>query len=139
MHILLEIDLSLYLLLFVVAGLSGFLVKIDQWVEGDYNHPTRSTGRLHISKSFWSYVLTFVLSGIAGTMVAIGGSYFMTSHDTNIMLFSAITVGAIGRLIFYKLVEWVHDKFDNNVTGSHRLRSTSGRDVHQTSRRRDNR
>lgn len=122
MHILLEIDLSLYLLLFIVAGASGFLVKIDQWVEGDYSHPVHSTtGKLNLLKSFWSYILTFILSGFAGTMVAIGTSYFLVSHDTNIMLFSAITVGAIGRLIFYKLVEWVHNKFDQNVTSTHRL------------------
>lgn len=136
MHILLEIDLSLYLLLFVMAGASGFLVKIDQWVEGDYSHPVNSSGGLNLLKSFWSYILTFILSGVAGTMVAIGTSYFLTSHDTNLMIFSAITIGAIGRLIFYKLVEWVHNKFDSNVTLSHRIRSTTMGGTNQNSRRR---
>jgi len=127
MHILLGIDLSLYLLLFFIAGSIGFLVRIDQWVEGSFKHPTDSiTGKLDILKSFWSYVITFILSGIAGTMVAIGSSYFLERHDTNIMIFSAITVGAIGRLIFYKLVEWVHEQFDNNVKLSHKNRATNG-------------
>jgi hypothetical protein len=115
MHILLELDLSLYLLLFFVAGSSGILVRIDQWVEGMFSHPTTTTGKVDVIKSFWSYVMIFVLSGLAGTIVSIGTGYFLQNRDTNIMLFVAIMIGAIGKLIFYKLVEWVHKKFDDNV------------------------
>lgn len=134
MHILLDIDLSLYLILFIIAGASGLLIKIDQWVEGNVKHPTHSTGKLDFFKSFWSYVLTFILSGLAGAMVAVGTSYVLEKHDTNIMIFTAITIGAIGRLIFYKLVEWVNEKFDNNVISSHRIRSTLTDDRNQRRR-----
>ena len=116
MHILLELDLSLYFLLFFVAGMSGILVRIDQWVEGVFSHPTTASGKLDMIKSFWSYVLIFVLSGLAGTIVAIGASYGLQNSDANILLFIAVMVGAIGKLIFYKLVEWVHKKFDDTVT-----------------------
>jgi len=115
MDILLEIDFSLYLLLFIIAGTSGLLVRIDQWVEGDFRHPENTHGRLDIWKSFWSYILIFVLSGLAGVMVSIGSGYFFENYDSNILLFIAIMVGAIGKLIFYKLVEWVHNKIDDNV------------------------
>lgn len=116
MHILLEIDISLYLLLFFVAGSSGLLVRIDQWVEGDFSHPTTDAGKLDILRSFWSYILIFILSGLAGTMVAIGTGYFFENRDSNILLFIAVMIGAIGKLIFYKLVEWVHNKFDDNIS-----------------------
>ncbi len=116
MHILLELDLSLYFLLFFVGGVSGVLVRIDQWVEGMFSHPTTPSGKLDVIKSFWSYLLIFVLSGLAGTIVAIGASYGLQNRDSNILLFIAIMVGAIGKLIFYKLVEWVHKKFDDTVT-----------------------
>ena len=53
MHILLEIDLSLYVLLFVIAGASGLLVRIDQWVEGDFKHPQTDSGKLDFLRSFW--------------------------------------------------------------------------------------
>lgn len=115
MHILLEIDVSLYLLLFVIAGSIGLLVRIDQWVEGDYTHPKTEAGKIDIWRSFWSYTLTFILSGLAGVIVSIGSGYFLETHDSNILLFIAIMVGAIGKLIFYKLVEWVHDKFNQNI------------------------
>lgn len=115
MHILLEIDFSLYLLLFIVAGTSGLLVRIDQWVEGDFKHPKNIHGKLDIWRSFWSYILTFILSGLAGVIVSVGSGYFFENHDSNILLFIAIMVGAIGKLIFYKLVEWVHNKVDDNV------------------------
>lgn len=116
MHILLELDLSLYFLLFFVAGVSGVLVRIDQWVEGVFSHPTTPAGKLDMIKSFWSYVLLFVLSGLAGTIVAVGASYGFQSRDSNILLFIAVMVGAIGKLIFYKLVEAVHKKFDDTVS-----------------------
>lgn len=127
MHILLELDLSLYFLLFFVAGLSGILVRIDQWVEGVFSHPTTTTGKLDMLKSFWSYVLIFVLSGLAGTIVAIGASYGLQNRDANILLFIAVMVGAIGKLIFYKLVEWVHKKFDDTVTTRQGRRDREGR------------
>lgn len=116
MHVLLEIDVSLYLLLFVIAGCSGLLVRIDQWVEGDFSHPRNDSGKLDIWRAFWSYILIFVLSGAAGTMVAMGTGYFLENNDPNILIFVAIMIGAIGKLIFYKLVEWVHDKFNDNVS-----------------------
>ena len=115
MYILLEIDFSLYLLLFIVAGISGLLVRIDQWVEGDFKHPQNTQGNVDIWRSFWLYILTFILSGLAGVIVSIGSGYFFENHDSNILLFIAIMVGAIGKLIFYKLVEWVHNKFEDNV------------------------
>ncbi len=115
MHILLELDLSLYVLLFFIAGASGLLVRIDQWVEGDFSHPRTDSGGLDIIRSFWSYVLIFTLSGLAGAMVAIGAGYLLENRDTNVLLFIAVMIGAIGKLIFYKLVEWVHLKFDDNV------------------------
>lgn len=115
MHILLEIDISLYILLFCVAGISGLLVRIDQWVEGDFSHPVTDSGKLDLMRSFWSYVLTFILSGLAGTIVSIGGGYLLENRDSNILLFIAVMIGAIGKLIFYKLVEWVHNKFDDNI------------------------
>lgn len=127
MHILLEIDFSLYLLLFIVAGTSGLLVRIDQWVEGDYNHPQNNHGKLDVWRSFWSYILTFTLSGLAGVMVSIGSGYFFENHDSNILLFIAIMVGAIGKLIFYKLVEWVHTKIDDNVYSKKEVSSRSTR------------
>lgn len=116
MHILLEIDLSLYMLLFFIAGSSGLLVRIDQWVEGDFAHPKMENGKVDIIRAFWSYILIFILSGLAGTMVAVGTGYFLENRDSNIMIFVAIMIGAIGKLIFYKLVEWVHNKFDDNVS-----------------------
>jgi hypothetical protein len=116
MHILLELDISLYILLFCVAGISGLLVRIDQWVEGDFLHPKTDSGRLDWMRSFWSYILTFVLSGLAGTIVSIGAGYLLENRDSNILLFVAVMIGAIGKLIFYKLVEWVHNKFDDNVS-----------------------
>lgn len=116
MHILLEIDLSLYFLLFFVGGASGLLVRIDQWVEGDISHPKNKNGNIDLLRSFWSYILIFIMSGLAGTMVAVGASYILENRDSNIMLFIAIMIGAIGKLIFYKLVEWVHAKFDDNVS-----------------------
>lgn len=122
MHILLEIDLSLYMLLFFVAGSSGLLVRIDQWVEGDFKHPQTDNGKLDILRSFWSYILIFILSGLAGTIVSAGTGYFLENRDSNIMLFVAVMIGAIGKLIFYKLVEWVHAKFDDNVKASNKGR-----------------
>ncbi len=116
MHILLEIDLSLYMLLFFIAGSSGLLVRIDQWVEGDFSHPKTENGKVDIIRAFWSYILIFILSGLAGTMVAVGTGYFLENRDSNIMIFVAIMIGAIGKLIFYKLVEWVHNKFDDSIT-----------------------
>lgn len=115
MHVLLEIDIALYLLLFVIAGASGLLVRIDQWVEGTYNHPKKDTGTIDMWRSFWAYILTFVLSGLAGTIIAIGSGYFFKNDDSNILIFIAIMVGAIGKLIFYKLVSWVHAKFDDTI------------------------
>ena len=127
MHILLELDLSLYFLLFFVGGLSGILVRIDQWVEGMFSHPTTTSGKLDVIKSFWSYVLIFVLSGLAGTIVAIGASYGLQNRDSNILLFIAVMVGAVGKLIFYKLVEWVHKKFDDAVTPSQSRKNRESR------------
>ncbi len=122
MHILLELDLSLYLLLFFVAGSSGLLVRIDQWVEGDFKHPINDSGKLDIFRSFWSYILIFILSGLAGTIVAVGTGYLLENRDSNILLFVAVMIGAIGKLIFYKLVEWVHRKFDDNVKLANKTR-----------------
>jgi membrane protein DedA with SNARE-associated domain len=122
MHILLELDLSLYLLLFFVAGSSGLLVRIDQWVEGDFKHPRTDSGKLDIFRSFWSYILIFILSGLAGTIVAVGTGYLLENRDSNILLFVAVMIGAIGKLIFYKLVEWVHSKFDDNVKLANKTR-----------------
>ena len=116
MHILLELDISLYILLFCVAGISGLLVRIDQWVEGDFSHPTKDSGKLDLMRLFWSYILIFVLSGLAGTIVSIGAGYMLENRDSNILLFIAVMIGAIGKLIFYKLVEWVHSKFDDNMS-----------------------
>lgn len=117
MHILLELDLSLFVLLFFVAGISGLLVRIDQWVEGDFTHPKKNGGKIDWMRSFWSYILIFVLSGLSGTMVSVGIGYFFELADTSVLLFSAVMIGAVGKLIFYKLVEWVHNKFDENVYG----------------------
>lgn len=114
MNILLELDVYLILLLFTVAGSIGLLVRIDQWVEGHVIHPKSEDGRLEWVKVIVSYISTFILSGIAGTIVAMSASYFSTQTDSNILLFIAIMIGAIGKLIFYKLVEWVHIKFNTN-------------------------
>lgn len=122
MHILLELDLSLYVLLFVIAGASGLIVRIDQWVEGDFSHPTTESGKVDLLRSFWSYILIFILSGVAGTMVAVGIGYLLENRDSNILIFVAIMIGAIGKLIFYKLVEWVHIKFDDNINSKVALR-----------------
>jgi len=116
MHILLELDLSLYLLLFIIAGISGLLVRIDQWVEGDFTHPTKNN-KVDKLKFFWSYVLLFILSGLAGAIVSIGSGYLMSIRDSNILIFVAVMIGSIGKLIFYKLVEWIHNKFEDNVYG----------------------
>jgi membrane protein DedA with SNARE-associated domain len=127
MHILLGLDISLYILLFVVAGASGLLVRIDQWVEGDFSHPTTDAGKIDLFKSFWSYILTFILSGLAGMMVAIGTGYLLENRDTNIFIFTALMIGAIGKLIFYKLVEWVHTKFEDNISSKSSLRKSGAR------------
>lgn len=121
MHILLGLDLSLFALLFIVAGISGLIVRIDQWVEGDFVHPATETGNLDILRSLWSYVLLIILSGLAGAIVAVGASYILNSSDPNILMFIALMIGAIGKLIFYKLVEWIHNKFDDSVHGRERL------------------
>lgn len=125
MHILLELDISLYVLLFLIAGISGLLVRIDQWVEGDFIHPKKENGKIDLAKSFWSYVLMFILSGLSGTIVSIGIGYFLENRDSNVLIFVAIMIGAIGKLIFYKLVEWVHNKFDDNVHGGVAYKGTS--------------
>lgn len=104
------------MLLFFIAGCSGVLVRIDQWVEGHYTHPTTAEGNLDIIRSFWSYTLNFILSGVAGTIVAIGAGYLLENRDSNILIFIAVMIGAIGKLIFYNLVEWVHRKFDENMS-----------------------
>jgi hypothetical protein len=116
MHILLDLDVSLYILLFFIAGTIGLVVRIDQWVEGDFSHPIKENGTLDILRSFWSYVLTFLLSGLSGAIVSIGTGYILENKDTNIMIFTAVMIGAIGKLIFYKLVEWVHFKVDDVLT-----------------------
>ncbi len=123
MYILLELNLSLYILLFIIAGTIGLVVRIDQWVEGDFTHPKNENGKLDILRAFWSYILIFILSGLAGTIVSIGSAYLMESHDSNLLIFVAIMIGAIGKLIFYKLVEWVHNKFDESLAA----RNNSGR------------
>lgn len=114
MNILLELDLLLILLLFTVAGTIGMLVRIDRWVEGHVDHPKSEDGKLEWVKVIVSYISTFILSGIAGAIVAMSTSYFSTQTDSNILLFIAIMIGAIGKLIFYNLVEWVHIKFNAN-------------------------
>ena len=131
MHILLGIDLSLYVILFLLAGGVGFLVRIDQWASGDFVHPTKESGKLDILRLFWIYTLTFILSGIAGTMVSIGASYVLENKDSNILMFIAATIGAVGRLIFYKLVEWVHKKFDDSIGVGKNTTSKSVRDVNR--------
>lgn len=113
MHVLMELDLTLYLILFLIAGSSGLLVRLDQWVAGDFFHPKTDSGKLDINKSFWSYILTFIMSGLAGMMVSIGLGYFIEQRDTNIMLFSAIMIGAVGRTIFYRLVDWVQTRLED--------------------------
>ena len=139
MHILLELDLSLYLLLFFIAVVSGLIVRLDQWVEGDFKHPTKN-GKLDLIRSFWSYILLFILSGLSGTIVSIGIGYLLKTRDTNIMIFSAIMIGSVGKLIFYKLVEWVHEKFDDNIHGKvpYKGSTRSSRTTHSNHRTRRN-
>jgi hypothetical protein len=134
-HILLELDLSLYLLLFVVAGSSGLLVRIDQWVEGNFVHPKKGD-EIDLTKSFWSYILLFILSGLAGTIVSVGAGYLLEFTDYNLMLFTAVMIGAIGKLIFYKLVTWVHNKFDANVQDGQAVNADNYKDDKKRNKRR---
>ena len=115
MHILFEIDIYLYTILFVIAGITGLIVRIDQWVEGNINHPKKETGRLDLWKSIWVYILTFILSGLAGAIVAVASSYFITALDSNKLILIAIMVGAIGKIMFYTMVDFTHKKIETHL------------------------
>ena len=128
MHVFLEFDWQLFCWLFLLAGMTGLAVMVDRWVFGDALHPTHDNGVLNKNKSFWMYVLTFIMSGLSGLMVSIGTGYFLEHTDVVIMSFTAIMIGAIGRNIFYKLVDWVQVKLDEVLTPKKSYRTGSSND-----------
>jgi len=111
--VVLNIDISLFLILFLIAGFTGFIVRIDQWIEGGVELPKNSKGRVSIVKIVLSLFIVFVISGIAGLITSIGSEYFIDNVDTNILIFLAILSGAIGKMVFYKLVDILYEKLDN--------------------------
>ena len=111
--IVLNIDLSLFMILFFIAGFTGFIVRIDQWIEGGIELPKNEKGKVSIFKMFVSLILVFIISGIAGLITSIGSEYFFDNIDTNILIFVAILSGAIGKIVFYKLVDLLYDKLEN--------------------------
>lgn len=127
MELLLSIDLYFYIMLFIIAGFIGFIVRIDQWVEGIYTHPINKSGTLDLWRSFIGYILIFIFSGLAGAITSVASGYILEHNDLNIYIFVAITIGAIGKLIFYKLVYFVHEKFDNNIGDKKYKRSSEKR------------
>jgi hypothetical protein len=121
MMIILNIDVSLFVILFFIAGFTGFIVRIDQWIEGGIDLPRNDRGKISIFKIFISLILVFIISGIAGLITAIGSEYIFDNIDTNILIFVAILSGAIGKIVFYKLVDMLYDKLEN-VSGQRNSR-----------------
>ena len=110
MSVLIGLNIMLHIMLFTIAAVSGFLVRLDRWVDGDEPHPTKLDGSTDYLKTFFMYVLTFLISGAAGSTAAILFAQFSSKHDIEIMFFIAMTVGAIGRIFFYHAIDWIHKK-----------------------------
>jgi len=120
--IILNIDLSLFLILFFIAGFTGFVVRIDQWIEGGVEVPKNEKGKVSLFKMAVSLILVFIISGIAGLITSIGSEYFFDFVDTNILIFVAILSGAIGKIVFYKLVDMLYDKLENISNNKSKIR-----------------
>ena len=111
--IILNIDVSLFIILFLIAGFTGLIVRIDQWIEGGVELPKDSRGKVSIIKTILSLFIVFIISGIAGLITSIGSEYLIDDVDTNILIFIAILSGAIGKIVFYKLVDILYEKLEN--------------------------
>lgn len=123
MHILAQLDLALYIVLFTIGAVCGVLVRLDQWVHGGVHHPKNDSGELDLNRSFWSYILIIMMSGLSGVMVPIGSTYIMGQLKIEILMFISAMSGSIGRFVFYKLIDWVQVKLDDALDTKKSYRS----------------